>query len=236
MCSFSFHLRVQLIMFASSQRVGIGGLRGILGWFGLVLGGCFALSFCLFLSLGCVFIKLCSCSPKTFWRRSRSIKKLLIKFKSVCSWWNLVVCFHLVQGQEVSSGISSLLLRILSPGSAQTQTIGYLGGGEISSKNFLQTWGLVGLKSVRRPTQNSEYLGGRTTLGVKTDYFKIDKLWVFSLIRKNTESCTFQHFTVNIQLSTWPLSEYAHELPSPSSITIYSKFGELSKMGERLHS
>lgn len=50
MCGFSFHLRVQLITFASSQRVEIGGLRGILGWFGLVWGRCFALSFCL--SLG----------------------------------------------------------------------------------------------------------------------------------------------------------------------------------------
>lgn len=36
---------------------------------------------------------------------NKSIKKLLIKFKSECSWWDLVVCFRLVQRQEVSSGI-----------------------------------------------------------------------------------------------------------------------------------
>lgn len=56
MCGFSFPLRVRLITFASSQRVGIGGLRGVLGWFGLVcgggVGGCFVLPFCLFLSFG----------------------------------------------------------------------------------------------------------------------------------------------------------------------------------------
>lgn len=65
MCGFSFHLQVKLIILAFSQGVGIGGVEGSFELVSFGLGGGL---FCLFLSLAGLFffIKLYSCSPKTF--------------------------------------------------------------------------------------------------------------------------------------------------------------------------